>query len=149
LHHLAVSVCNLDFYFIHIIFKVAFLGRSIREYHAAIAMLNSTNPFALVAAPVCPVHFTVAFSFVIFIFAFVNVTTCPDELTESTFSIVYIITFITVALRTTTTAPLALSMLHSACEISNVDCSVRPGILTFTLWLSIDVLASVRISIRE
>jgi hypothetical protein len=139
----------LDFYLIYIIFKVTFFGRSIREYHASIAMLNSTDPFALIAAPICPIHFSVTFSFVIFVLTFVNVTTRPDKLTESTFSIIYIITFITIALWATTTPPFAFSMLHSPCEISYIYCPVCPRILTFTLWLSVDVFACVRVPIRE
>ena len=96
LHHLAVSVCYLNFHFVDVIFKVSFFEIAIREDHSPVTVLDAPNPFALVATSISPVHFTISVAFVVLIFALINVSTSPDELAKATFSVIKIVSFITI-----------------------------------------------------
>lgn len=146
---MTVSIRNLYFHFVNIVFKIALFYVTIRENHATVTMLDTSNPFALVATSVCPVHLSVTVTFIILIFPFVNVTTSPHKLPKSALSIIYIVAFVAVRLGSSTTAPLSFSMLHSRVEIANVDCAVRPSILAFAVWFTVLVFTCVRISVDE
>ena len=132
---------NVDFKCV--VFKITLFSGTIWKYHTAKAMLNSFNPVSLVMAAVCPVHFSVSVTLILFILSFVNVTADPCKFSNTFFHVIYVVTFINVRLRTTSTAPFTLSMLHPIFEITSINCTTAPSILTFTFWLTILVFSDI------
>ena len=91
---LPVFSSDANLYLINVVLKISFLLLAIREDHAAVTVLDSSNPLTLVAGPVCPVHLAVAITFVILVFAFISVPACPLKLTKAALLVIYVISFI-------------------------------------------------------
>lgn len=122
--HLALVVGDLDLDFVDVIFKIAFLACSIWENHPTIAVLNASNPFALVATTISPIHLTVAIAFILFVLALVDVTRSPLELSISALPIIDIVALITIRLGSSTTSPFAFAVLETVFKVTNVDRSI-------------------------
>ena len=132
-----------------IVLKVAFLLGAVREDHFAISVLNSTDPLALITATVCPIHLSVAISFIFFVLTLVDVSTGPLEHSIPVLSITQVVTFIAVTLRAAGAAPLPLAFFHSSLEVAHVARAIRPGVLTFSVGFTIDVLTCVGVAVHE
>lgn len=140
--------CISNRFAVDIILKVALFDSTIRELHFANPMLNTMLPFTLVAAAICPVHFTVAVPFVIFVATFVLVATFPSEGTESTLFIILILTLVRVAARSVRPLfPFTLTVFHSISKLTDIDGGVLPLILASATRLTIYILAYVRITV--
>lgn len=87
-------VGDLHLHFVDVVLKIALLLGAVWENHAAVSVLDACTPLALVAAAICPVHLSVAFSLVILVFSFVDVTAGPGKLAEATFTVLDVVAFI-------------------------------------------------------
>lgn len=116
-------------------------------------MLDALAPLALVDTGISPPHLTVPIALILFVLAFVQVSTRPGEDTIALLLIHTIVSFVLVALLLTSTAlttfPFAFSMLETILKLTNVERAILPGILTFTIWLTVFVLTCVDISISK
>jgi len=72
----------------HIVLEVALFLRTIWEDHFTIAVLDTSDPLALVTASIGPVHLAVAVALIFFVFALVDVSTGPLEHTVAMLTIV-------------------------------------------------------------
>ena len=144
-----VFLTDLHFHLEYIVFEVAFLRSGVRKHHLAVAVLDATDPFSMVATPISPVHLSVPVSFIFLVLAFVDVTTGPLENSIAMFSVVEIVTLIAVALGTSSTSPLSFAFFHSSFEVADVAGTIGPSVLALPVRLSILVLARVRVSIYE
>lgn len=128
---------QLYFYFVYIIFEVAFFHSSIGEGHLAIAMLDASIPLALVPTSVSPPHLSVSVAVIFEVLSLVLIATGPDKATESMLTIVLVFTIVNVAGRAFGAAPLPFTVFHSCLKHSYVSGSVSPRVLTFTLRLAV------------
>ena len=131
-----------------VVLKQTFLNSTIRELHAASSILDTMTPLALVAAPVFPVHFTVAVPLVIFVAPLVIVARLPSEETEAILFIVFVAALVLIAvLVIESLLPLASSMLEAVLELTNVDAGVLPLVLALPFRLAVDVDTGEHITI--
>lgn len=108
------------------------------------------NPFSFVITIVNPVHFTISMSLVIFVGSSILITTFPSENTKTRFFIKLILTFIAITILCLGSfSPFAFSMFHSIFELSNINGSVFPFILSISMWFSIIILTCVNIPISK
>ena len=94
--HLSLVVRYLDFYLVYVVFKVPLFPGVVWKNHAPVTVLDSADPFALVAAAVSPVHLAIAISLVVLVLAFINVATSPLELTKPAFMVVDIVALVAI-----------------------------------------------------
>ena len=106
-------------------------------------MLDALVPGAFVLTTIGPDHGALAASLVFYVFTFINITTGPLIITESVFLIVEIGTFVCVAALVFGAAPLSLAVFDTVFEITYVNSSIFPKILTLSTWLTIIIFTSI------
>ena len=110
-------------------------------------MLYIALPITLVATSISPIHLTVTFSLVIYVGAFVFITTCPSEDSSSILFVSLVIAIVAIAMKTASTSPLTLAFLHSTFKVARIACTILPSILAFTFWFSVNIIATVHVTI--
>lgn len=85
---LLLLLADLHFNLEDVVFEVTLLLGSIWEDHLAVAVLNTPDPLALVAATISPVHLTVAVPLILLVLSLVDVATRPLEDAVAVFPIV-------------------------------------------------------------
>ena len=128
---------------IDIIFEVSFFHCTIWERHLAIPMLNTSVPFTLIPAAICPPHLAIPMAIVFFVLTLVLVTTSPDEPSKAMLAVILILAVIDVARGALGAAPLAFSVFHASLEQTNIGSSVGPRILSLAFRLSIQIVTSI------
>ena len=133
-----------------VVFEQTFLDTTVRELHSTSSILDTMAPLALVAAPVFPVHLTIAVPLVILIAPLVIVARLPSEETEAILFIVFVAALVLIAvLVIESLLPLASSMLEAVLELTNVDAGVLPLVLALPFWLAIDVDTGEHVAVRK
>ena len=133
-----------------VVLKHTFFDSTIRKFHAADTILDSTDPFSLVAGSIFPEHLTVAMPFIVLVATFVVVATLPREHAESVLLVVLVGPLVHVAILIVEAfLPLAFAVLEPVFELADVDASVFPLVLTLTFWLSVNVGSRVAITVCE
>ena len=72
--HLLLLLINLNLNFEDVVFEVALLFGAVGEYHLSIAVLDAFDPFALIAASICPLHFSVAVALILAVLPFILIS---------------------------------------------------------------------------
>lgn len=133
-----------------VVFEKTFLDATVWELHPTRPILDSSDPLALVARAIFPVHFSVAVSLVILVAALVVIPALPREHSHAILLIILVCTFVHVAILVIESfLPLALAVLQAVLELSNVDASVFPLVLTLTFGLAKVVSSGEAVAIRE
>ena len=133
-----------------VVFEQTFLDTTVRELHAASSILDTMAPLALVAAPVFPVHLTIAVPLVILIAPLVIVARLPSEETEAILFIVFVAALVLIAvLVIESLLPLASSVLEAVLELTDVDARVLPLVLALPFRLAIDVDTGEHVAVRK
>jgi hypothetical protein len=113
-------------------------------------MLNSSAPFSLIYASICPFHLSISISLVFFVLTFVGVSAGPNEHPISMLLVVKVISFILIAwLRSFCTLPASLSVLQTTQKFTNIERAIIPCVLSFPIRLTILVLSCIGILIFE
>jgi hypothetical protein len=112
-------------------------------------VLNASTPLSLINASICPLHFSIAISFIVFIFTLVDITTGPSEDTIALFLVLTIIAFVLVTLGTFLALPAAFAVLQAALKLADVERTVLPSVLPFPVRLTFLVLPNVYVTIGE
>jgi len=134
----------------NVVFKDAFFDAAIGELHSSNAILNSFLPLAFVAGAISPVHFTVAVALVILVAPLVDVAALPSELAHTRLLVVDVASFVHVAILCIESfTPFAFSVLEAFFELTDVDASVFPFVLTNSLRPSALVGACKNITVRK
>lgn len=147
--HLLLFLADLDFHLEDIVLKVAFFLRPVREDHLAVSVLDATLPLALVTATIGPVHLSIPVSLVFLVLSLVDVATGPLEHAVPVFLVCEIVTFVAVALGSSGTSPFSFAFLHARLKLAHIASAVGPCVLSLAFGFSVDVLASVGVSVDE
>jgi hypothetical protein len=134
---------------VYIHLEITLEGRTIRIEHCSLSVLAALLPLSLVDCPICPIHFSIAVSFVFGIIALVHVSTLPSENSITVLFVHIVLTFVVVAVRLCTLTPLAFSMLQPGLKVSDVETAVLPLVLSEAFWLPMLILTLELISIAE
>lgn len=133
-----------------VVFEQTFLNTTVRELHSTSSILDTMAPLALVAAPVFPVHLTIAVPLVILIAPLVIVARLPSEETEAILFIVFVAALVLIAvLVIESLLPLASSVLEAVLELTDVDARVLPLVLALPFRLAIDVDTGEHVAVRK
>lgn len=113
-------------------------------------MLDAFSPFALVDAAISPQHLTESMALIFHVIALIDVATSPSEHAFAMFEVISIVSFVGVAvLWVLATLPLAFAFFLPLVEVSDIDLSGHPLVLSFAMGLSISVLPMVYISVLK
>ena len=107
-------------------------------------------PLALVAGTIFPEHLSVAVSLVVLVAALVEVATLPGEHAHAILLVVLVLALVHVAVLVVEPLfPLALSVLQTVLEFTDVDTPVFPLVLALAFWLALGVGACEAVAIGE
>lgn len=128
--------------------EVAFLDDAVGEDHLAIAMLNATDPFALVDASVRPFHLAIAVSLVLLVFTLVGIAAGPREHPIAMLLVIQVVSFVLVArLGALGALPTALSVLETLTKFTHIEGPVFPGVLSFAIRFALFVFSRIGVPI--
>jgi len=113
-------------------------------------MLHAHFPVSLVVTPVLPKHFAIAMSLIHIVTSYVVVSRLPVELALSMLLVVVILACVLITIWVLLILlPFAFSVLHSLPELSDVESSRLPLVLTVAVRSTVFVHASVHIEVGE
>ena len=135
---LEIQRSGLDAVLVDVVLEVAFFYSPVWEDHTAETMLYAVLPLSFVHASISPQHLTVTMPLVFFKVTLVDVARGPSEHSFAMFLLILIVSFVDIAgLAFPTLAPLALALLNSLEEVTNIDGSIGPGILASAMWFAV------------
>mmetsp|Transcript_29483 Transcript_29483/g.44761 ORF Transcript_29483/g.44761 Transcript_29483/m.44761 type:complete len:205 (-) Transcript_29483:1073-1687(-) len=105
---------------------------------------------AFIDGAVCPVHFTIAMAFIVYVAPQVDVSALPGEGSSPILFVELVLAFEAVALGVVGyLPPLALAVFHAVLELPCVDASVFPLVDPLAFRLAVRVLTRVQVSVGE
>lgn len=133
-----------------IVLEETFFDTTVRELHAAGTILDSSHPFSFVARAILPVHLSIAVTLIVPVATLVEIAALPSKHAHTVLLVVFVGTFVHVAILVVESLlPLSLPMLQTILELSDVDASIFPFVLTLTFRFAKVIRAREAVAIGE